>query len=109
MRWSDTFPVLRYPKSSFGDSYVEFDVFAVGERLFFCQKGRSECGFAVIAELLVGEAGKDGSLAHSGVSHCDEFDLAHFFSLLLAHYRFIIHHYYHPEHYHGVRIRLRPH
>ena len=48
---------------------MEFDVFAVGERVFFCQEGRSECGLAVIAKLLVGEAGEDGSLTHSGVSH----------------------------------------
>ena len=92
VRWSDTFPVPQYPRSSCGSIYVEFDMFSVGERVFFGEESGSECGFALIAELFVGEAGEYGGLADSGVSHCDQFDLVDLFSLLLAHYRFIIHH-----------------
>ena len=69
---------------------MELDGLAVGEIVFFGEECGAEGGLAVVAELLVGEAGEDGGLAHTRVTHCDQLYLVHLFPLLFRHYRFII-------------------
>lgn len=44
---------------------MEFYGLACGEGVFFGEEGSTEGGFAVVIELLVGEASEDGSLTDS--------------------------------------------
>lgn len=64
---------------------MELDGFAHGEGVLLGEEGGAEGGFAIVIELLVGEAGEDGGLAHSRVAHRDQLNLVDLVALLLRH------------------------
>jgi hypothetical protein len=65
---------------------MKFDLLVVGETVLFGEEGGAQGGLVVVVELLVGEAGEDGGLAHSRIAHRNQLQLRHL-PLFLVHSR----------------------